>query len=291
MRNLISFIIKNVHWLLFLLLVFISLYMIVNNNAYQRSKYLVVEREVVGNVYNISNKVFSYLGLKKANSNLLEKIAELETRNLYLENYISEYNLQLKELGIRDSMIFHEYDFSCARVVNSNISGLENLITLNKGSSDNVKPDMAVLSSEGVVGIIMSVSENFSVVIPILNSKSQLSCMIKSSGYYGSLAWNGKDSRFVNMIDLPRHAEFEVGDTVVTGFSEVFPQGILIGVVEDSKRQKDDNLNTLNVRLFTDFSNLKEVMIVDYKFKNEQKTIEQEAIKRISRVGSVFNGN
>ena len=295
MQNLINFIIKNVHWLLFLLLVLISTFFIVNTSSFQRSKFLVLQNEVAGRVYNLSSFLISYIGLKSENEKLIERVAVLENQNLSLKNYITENSMleMLKDSSFLEEMEHPEYEYICAQVINNNISGMDNLITLNKGSLSGVKPDMGVISSNGVVGIVMRpVSRNFSRVNPILSSKFKLSSKVKGSNYSGLLSWDGTDPRYAYLMELPRHAEFTIGDTIVTtGYSSVFPEGKLIGVVEDFQKQKNDNFNMLKVKLFADFSTMQNVIVIDYKQRKERLDLEEETKKSISKVGGSLSGN
>ena len=153
-------------------------------------------------------------------------------------------------------------------------------ITVNKGRKDGVEPDMGVVSERGVVGIVSTVSDHFSVVIPLLNPKFKLSCKVLGSSYFGTLSWNGRNARFANLDELPRHVEFEKGDTIVTsGYSAIFPSGIIVGKVVNFEKQHDDNFYSLEVELATDFQALNNVRIIKNYRQAEQKNTEREAKK------------
>lgn len=284
MHNLINFIVKNVHWFLFGLLVVISFFLIVRENGYQRSVYLSSANEISGRVYSLSNVVTSYIGLKTANTDLTERIAELETRVRFLEGYIWEHNDSIGAIPIlRDSVHTLGYVYMKARVVNNVIFlGSGNYITLDKGEKDGIAPDMGVISATGIVGVVNVVSDNFSVVIPVLNPKLRLNCKVKSSNYFGPLLWSGNNPRYAYLEELPRHITFNIGDTIVTsGFSSIFPEGIMVGIISASKKQKDDNYNSLQVELSTDFGSLSEVLVIKNKNQAEQKRVEKEAMKHV----------
>ncbi len=283
MRNLINFIIKNVHWLFFLLLIVISGFLIVNNNEYQRSKYAVVENEIIGQIYSASYNIRSYVGLRDENEKLMACIAKQES-------YIQSLKSQLEEKIEVDTIIpafaldssgYQIYNFIPARVVNNSISKVENLMTLNKGSNDGVKIDMGVLTTDGlvgVVGVVINVSSHFSEVIPVLNPKLRLSCKVKGNNYFGPLVWNDPDIRYANLEQLPRHVEFQIGDTVVTSsYSAIFPEGIPVGTIVGSKKQKNDNFNSLKIKLFTNFGNLNHVLIVKNNKRAEQLELEKKS--------------
>ena len=264
MRDLFNFIAKNVHWLLFLLLLFLSITLLIKNNQFQRSKYLSATREFAGNIYTASNFFQSYMNLKSTNEDLTKKIAELETE-------VFTYRKTLNQ--IHDSAII--YQFIPAQVVNKSASKLENYITLNKGSNDGVEQGMGVVSANGIVGVVMTTSSHFSIVIPVLNPKFRLNCKLKSN-YSSPLVWDGKDAQYASLPEIPRHAVFEIGDTVVTsGYSAIFPPGIPVGSIKSAQRGKDDNYNSLSIKLFADFYTLNEVMVVKNKYQQEQLELQE----------------
>jgi rod shape-determining protein MreC len=169
------------------------------------------------------------------------------------------------------------YRFITAQVVNNQVAMMDNnYITLNKGTLAGVKEDMGVLSPTGIVGVVVSVSPHFSRVIPILNPKYQPSSKIKGTNFFGTLSWDGKDPQYSSLKELPQHAEFNIGDTIVTsGFSTVFPEGVPVGTIENTFKKKGENYNSVKVKLFTNFSALSEVLIVVNALKDEQLDIEK----------------
>jgi rod shape-determining protein MreC len=203
-----------------------------------------------------------------------------------LEEELQEYKLQLENLpsrlqpdavaaGLDESV--HRY--IPARVTHNQISEARNYILLNKGSKHGITEDMGVVSAKGIVGVITHVTPNFSRVIPVLSSGYHPSCMIKNTRFFGPLFWDGKDPRYIHLSRLPNHASYAVGDTVVTsGYSATFPEYILVGVIEDTfNRQQNEEYNSLRVRLFTDFSTLKEVFIIRNPLQEERNQIERGA--------------
>lgn len=279
MRNLVNFILKNVHWLLFFVLTFFSLYLFIHNNEFQRSKYLSVFQEIADRVYLVSNSVESYMNLKTINSGLMERVAVLEKELRDTRQKVEVLSEVAYPVDVRHFADAYpgDYSFLPAQVVNNQISWIgSNYITLNKGSLAGVREDMGVLSPAGIVGIVVRVSPHFSKVISILNPKLQPSCKIKGTNYPGTLSWDGKDSRYSSLKELPQHAKFNIGDTVVTsGFSTIFPEGVLVGTVEDTFKKKGEDYNSLKVKLFTDFSTLSEVLIAVNALKDEQLNIEK----------------
>ena len=251
MRDLLNFLLKYNHWLLFLLLEAASLFLLCNTGPYQHSAALSSANLIAGKVYEVTGSITSYFHLKDANEDLLDRNVWLEQRVLQLESALSGY--------VGDSAVRQAY------------------ITLDQGSAAGVKPDMAVVGAAGVVGIVYRTSPSYSLVLPLLNSKSSISCKIQGSDYFGYLKWEGGDPRYAYLKDLPRHAEFNLGDTVVTsGFSSVFPQGLMVGVVDDMADSNDGLSYLLRIKLATDFGKLGSVRILARRGQEEQKALEQE---------------
>ena len=169
------------------------------------------------------------------------------------------------------------YDIYRADVINNSLTHVDNYITIDKGENDGIRPEMGVINGNGVVGIVYQTSANYSVVIPILNSKSSISCKIKRSDYFGFLKWDGGSSEYATVKDMPRHSLFSLGDTIVTsGHSAVFPGGIPIGTVEDMSDSHDGLSYLLKVKLFTDFGRLNDVRVIAQKGQEEQIELEQK---------------
>lgn len=278
MRNLFNFIIRNSHWLLAALLVAFSFYLVFTQNAYQRSVYLTSANQVTGWFYSLSNDVTSFFHLKKNNQLLLGRNAELEREVLSLKDQIDiltatdSIHVNIPQI---DSLPLPQFDFISSEVVNLSFSGVNNFITINKGSLHGVKPDMGVISAGGgIVGVVSVVSRNRAVVIPVINPKFRLSARLKNSENFGSISWDGVNIREAQLQELPKHEIFREGDTVLTSFSRIFPKNLIIGVVNSEGRSKDDNFKTFNIQLATDFNQLQEVLVIDDAYYEEQKQLE-----------------
>ncbi|HLW10246.1 MAG TPA: rod shape-determining protein MreC [Fermentimonas sp.] len=280
MRNLFNFIIRNSHWMLATLLIAFSFYLVFAHNSYQRSVYLNSSNKVMGWIYNTSNNVTSFVHLKKSNQLLLEQNATLESE-LYLlrstlNDLVSSDSSNVVAFA-NDSIAQSQFSFIPSEVVNMSFSGPNNFITINRGSIDGIKPDMGVISQRGVVGVVSNVSTNFSLVIPIINPLFRLSAKLKNSDNYGSLSWNGKNLNEAQLGELPKHEVYNNGDTVVTSFSRIFPKQLIIGFVSRIGESKDDNFNTFEVELATDFKSLQNVLIISDMYYEEQKALESVA--------------
>ena len=283
MRALFNFLVKHNDWFLFLLLEGISLVLIVRFNNYQSATFFTSAGSMAGSVYSMFMDANRYFHLKTENDGLL-------AQNVALTRELSELKEQLTELRnsetlLNDSLvksIDSGYKFLTANIINNSLNSVNNFITLNKGSDDGVRPEMGVFNSDGIVGVVYLTSKNRSIVIPLLNSKSSISCRVKGSESFCSLSWDGGDTRYSNLIDLPRYAQFEKGDTVVTsGFSSIFPGDLPVGTVERIEDSADGMFYTVRVKLFVDFSRLTSVFIVGNDDYEEQSQLEQEITKKL----------
>lgn len=263
MRNLIEFFTRHSHWLLFLLLEVVSLSLLFHFNSYQGSVWFTSANTVVGKVYEARSEVDSYFGLADINRQLTE-------RNIYLEQQVNQLSSQLKAKNptgdslLRAALPADNYKLIPAKVIDNSISKPDNFITINKGSADGVKKDMGVACGTGVVGIVYIVSSHYSVVLPVLNTKSNISCAIQGRDYFGYLHWNGGPSNLAYVDDIPRHAHFKLYEKVVTsGYSSVFPPGILVGKILHVYNSVDGLSYRLQVQLSTDFARLRDVCVID----------------------------
>lgn len=278
MRNLLNFLIKYNYWFLFLLLEVASFILLFRFNHYQQSVYFTSANGVAGKVYEISGGITSYFHLKTANEDLLDRNMWLEQRLSFLENVLKENGLDSARLYSMERLAPTEYQIFKANVIKNSLNKADNYITLDRGTTEGIRPEMGVVDANGVVGIVYKTSPHYSLVIPLLNSKSSISCKIVGSDYFGYLKWEGGDSRFAYLKDLPRHAEFNLGDTVVTsGYSTVFPEGVMVGTVDDMSDSHDGLSYLLKIKLATDFGKVSNVRVISRNGQDEQKALESRA--------------
>lgn len=271
MNNILQLLKTYSAFLTWLVLTVYSIILLSHNNPYQRSIMLGSANAVVGSLYETSNSVTGYFGLRDINEDLLARTGQLEAENLRLRELLQ---LQEDQLYMLNDTVSH-YRYTMAHVVNNSITQAENYITLDKGSLDGIRPDLGVADQNGVVGIIARVSDHFSVALSILNPKLGLSVMIKNTENFGSLVWDGADPRYALLKDLPRNVKFEKGDTVVTtGYSTSFPHGVPVGRIEEAFDAEDNNFLTLRISLFTDFDRINDVHVIINDMQEEQKNLE-----------------
>ena len=281
MRNLINFLLKYNYWFLFVILEVASFVLLFRFNNYQQSAYFTSANTVVGAVYEVSGGISSYFHLKSVNEDLLDRNMLLEEQINNLEKALKERQLDSIAVKSIRKMPQKDYQLFKARVIKNSLNLADNYITLDKGSSSGIHSEMGVVDGNGIVGIVYETSPSYSVVISVLNSKSNISCKIVGSDYFGYLKWEHGDSRYAYLKDLPRHAEFNLGDTVVTsGFSTVFPEGIMVGTVDDMSNSHDGLSYLLKIKLATDFGKLSDVRVIARNGQQEQKELENKTTKQ-----------
>ncbi len=273
MQQIFNFISRNSYRILFLLLLGISLTLTIQFHAFHRSKVISSANVISGSVYQEINDAKEYLNLRKENDDLALENAML--RSLLFQVKDSSFMSKIDSIkGVKPS------DIVVTKVIKNSYNVYENYLTLNAGEKQGIKPDMGVINSLGIVGIVDDTSENYSTVASILNKKSRINAKIKKSNHFGSLVWDGKSTGFAQLIDLPRLAAIHKGDTVVTGGqSIIFPENINIGTIDKIYVDTLTNYYTLNIRLFNDMTNLGHVYILKSKGKEEITKLETQRKK------------
>lgn len=277
MRNLINFIIDHYHWALFLLLEVIGLTLFFSRDGYQRTSLISSTNSVVGWIYEGKSKVTTFFNLAQANEELTSANVYLNLRVKQLQDELEK--LQDAETPRKDSLNpLAGYKVIPAKVVNNSVHLKDNLLTIDKGTADGVDKDMGVVSGNGVVGIVYMAGIHYSIVIPVLNSHSNISCMIERRRYFGYLHWTGGASNMAYVDDVPRHAHFKLYERMVTsGYSTVFPEGIPVGKIIHVYNSPDGVSYRIQVHLYTDFSTLRDVMVIDNEKVGEQLELIRHA--------------
>ena len=264
MNNLFDFILRYISWFVFLICEIISLVLLFTYNNYQGSIWMSSANVVSGKVYEVNAGVEQYFSLTDINE-------QLTKRNLYLEQRVQDLTSQIAAttgdsalMKLESYQLMKKFSFISAKVVSNSVDKRNNLITIDKGEADGVRKDMGVACGYGVVGIVFMTGRHYSVVMPILNSNSSISCTINKRGYFGYLHWTGGNSRIAFMDEVPRHAHFNLYDKVVTsGYSSVFPPGIEIGKIIHVYNSSDGLSYRCMVELSTNFSKLRDVSVID----------------------------
>lgn len=206
------------------------------------------------------SSINQYLSLKEKNKILLNE-------NVRIKNQLSRYNLK-KDINFVKHNDY--YLFNSARVINNSVFKRNNFLTLNKGSKDGIKIGQGVVIKDGIIGIVKSVSKNYSVVISILNKKTNVSIKFKKNNYVGSLKWNGYNYMKGEVKDVMNHIDISVGDTIVTsGYGTIFPKDIKIGVVSKIKNRDNSGYQKIEVNFLKDLNMIDFVYVVEAKNKLE----------------------
>ncbi len=278
MRNLLDFLTKHSHWILFAVLELISVVLLFQYNSYQGSVWVTSANAMIGKIYEWDSAVESFFSLTKVNESLT-------LRNFYLERQVSQLSrLYAEATGDtvaakrEDMATLNRYRLTPAKVIGSTLDRDDNLITIDKGRADGIAADMGVACGLGVVGVVYMTSEHYSIVLPVLNVRSRISCTIRKRGYFGYLRWSGGDPTIAYVEDIPRHAHFKLGDWVETnGYSSIFPQGVPVGKILQVYNSRDGLSYRLKIQLATDFGRLRDVYVITDRTIAERSRLMEAA--------------
>lgn len=274
MQQIFNFIIKNSTRLLFLLLLITSLVLTIQSHSYHRSQMVNSANAVTGSVYEEVNEVKTYFNLRGENDKLAKE-------NAYLRKLLFNKKDSTSALPKDSVKGYDKLDVIQSKVINNSYNKIENYLTINSGAIKGIKPDMGVVSSEGIVGVVEKVSPRYATVISVLNIKSKINAKVKRTNHFGSLIWKAKNAGYAQLIEIPRLASVKKGDTIVTGGrSTIFPENIPVGIIDKIYMDTETNYYTLDVRLFTDMTNLNHVYIINNKEAVEINKLEAETIKK-----------
>ena len=254
MQTLLKILMRYSNFLVFIALEVAAFLLIHLNNASPRSSMLSTANEVVAWQHEVLSEITGYFSLRSQNEQLAAENTALRNQLCAMDSAENGYTLH----------------YMSAKVVQMTTNELHNYLTINRGSKDGIMRGQGVRNADGVVGIVRTVGYNYSVVLPIINTYTHLSCRFAKNDYAGTLQWDGQDSRFAQLADIAAHMVVNPGDTIVTsGLSPVFPEGIPVGVVENSMLKEGASYHTVRVRLFTNFKRLKYVEVVQNQHLKE----------------------
>jgi rod shape-determining protein MreC len=254
----------------FLLLELFCSWLIIENNQYQGAQYFNSSNSFVASVNGFSKNLNDYFFLREVNRVLAEENTALRKQ---LEQQIQL--AQLPDSTSVDSAVVNRFDFVSAKVVNNSVDRSTNFLTINIGKSSGIEPGMAVISPEGAIGKVKIVSQHFSVVISLLNIDLMVSGRMKRTGYFGTIKWDASSSDYTNFEFIPRHVKPVVGDSIITsGYSGVFPEGILIGTIAEVNLKQESPFYDLRVKLAQDFRKLSYVSVVKSNLLHELDSLE-----------------
>ncbi len=269
MQRIVNFILHYRDAFLYVLLLVFCLVLTIRSHSYHQSKFFNSSKSITGGVLSIKTGINDYFGLSEEN----ERLAEENTRLRFLL-----FNSGKTDIATKEEPLFEVIH---ARVVKNMYASPRNYITINKGGTDSVEQDMGVITPFGILGIVENTSKNYATVQSILNTKSNINAKIKNTNYFGSLKWDAKDYKVVQLVDIPRSATITVGDTISTGaMSSIFPEDIPIGVIKKYDLNQNQSSYDIEIDLFNDMANIKNVYVIRSKDRKEilelQKKTENE---------------
>lgn len=275
MKNLIHFIMRYSTWFVFAFYVILSFILLFTGNNYQRSVYLTSANLVTGSVYKGSAQVTGYFHLRRINEDLQANNALLQNEVLNLKNQLAQYKV-LSSDSLLPMKFSDRFGYVSAAVINNNTGHPKNFFTIDKGALDGLKSGMGVVDHNGIAGIVNVTGPHMSRVISLLNETQHFSVKLKDTEFIGSMCWKGGDPTIGYVEEMPRHAKFNIGDTIVTsGYSTTFPEGIPVGTVLSRVKSGDDSFFTFKVKLATDFRSLSTVRVIKDIYKSEIDSLAQ----------------
>lgn len=245
----------------------VSLGFTIQSHSYHQSSFFNSSSWLSGNIYQASYGVTSYFDLNKENKNLVEE-----------NNRLRQLLFNKKDtLSITLDSIQMTYTITSGQVIKNSFANQRNYITINKGKKDSVKPDMGVITSQGILGIVENVSNRNATVQSILNERSNINAKLNNTNHFGSLVWNAKTYTTVQLVDIPRLVSLVIGDTIVTGgMSSIFPENIPIGTIKKFDLNDSKSFWNIEVALFNDMTNIKNIYIVNNENRKEIIKLQEE---------------
>ncbi len=270
MRNLINFLLRYNNFLIFIILEVVAFILIGTTHEYHKSIIWSSANRVVAGSNHLKTSIVEYLQLKEENMLLAEENALLKSQLTELQNNHEIAN----EIDSQYIYSHLDWDYIPAKVIDISTNKQHNYLILNKGRRDGIQADMGVIAREGIVGIVSTVSDKYSLVIPLIHTKISISCRLRTNGQIGGTSWNGRDYRNINLTHIARHITLNEGDTVVTsGLTPVFPEGLMIGVVEEAILKPSNDYYHATIKLNTDYRQVKYVQVLHNINKEELETI------------------
>lgn len=277
MQRLLHFFYEYRAFFTFLILQVLCVWMIVQNNQYQGAQFFNTSNRLAAGISGTTQDVRNYFALRRIND-------ELSVENKWLRQKLEQreqaiHYLDLKQDSAFDTDIVERFEFVNAKVVNNSTARFKNFITINRGANEGVEPGMAVINGNLAVGKVKTVSEHYAVIISLLNIDEQSSVLIKRTGHFGTVQWDGTDPRFIDLKYIPRHVVPVIGDSIVTSdFNAVFPHNVLVGIIRQTRLTESDQFHEINVELAQDFGRLAYVQVVKSRLRAEKDSLEQITI-------------
>jgi rod shape-determining protein MreC len=279
MRQLFELIYNYRAFFTFIIFEVLCIWLIVGNSKMHNAAFFNTSNRLISSTFRMKNGVYQYFNLTSVNMELarenafLREMIEKEQKRLRLSD---QSIVSLDTLNINPSDTTLQFEYIPARVINNSFRFTNNFITVDKGRINDIKPEMGVISSKGIVGQVKVVSGNYSTIFSLLHSEMFVSSMIERLGVYCTAKWQGNDPSIANLLYVPRHVDVKTGDKIVTsGYNSVFPPGIPVGIVENVEIEPNETFYDIEIRLANDFSRISHVYLISNKFKFEKDSLER----------------
>ncbi len=274
MRNVLALLWRNNFTIAFLLLQFVSITLLVRFNSFQNSSFLSASNEISGRLFESFTNFTGYLSLGDVNRELAEENAKLKSKTSD-----AFYSLNPNVTYFNDEAYLKQYEFVTAYVINNSVNKRNNYLLINRGAEHKLRPEMGVIAPNGTVGIIRSVSKNYSLVQSLLHSGTTVSALHNASGYFGLVTWEGGKPDFAQLSDIPSHVDVTIGDTIsCRGSSTYFPRTNPIGTVIEVEASGDQGFHEIKIQLNCDMRSISYVYVVRNILKMEQLQLESDTL-------------
>lgn len=282
MRNIFLFLRIYFNFIFFLFLMGISLYLLFTYNRYHHALYSEVASEVTGKISTQYNNISYYFYLKKTNDSLVranEMLYNKLREDFEMPDTVNR--VVVDSLQLDSLKIYRKYLYRRAKIVRNSVAQPNNYIIIHRGRNQGIQRDMGVIGPNGAIaGTVLEVSDNFSVIMSLLHSQSNISARLKKGGETGTIVWNGRDPRILLLKDISKSARISAGDTVISsGFSYRFPQGMLLGFVKDILKEPGSSTYTAQVYSAVNFETLQFAYVIE----NLQKAEPDELLKKVKK--------
>jgi rod shape-determining protein MreC len=268
MQQILKFFIQFKVGILFLVLFSMSIGLTIQSHSYHNSKWVSSTSYVSSFFFEIKYGITSYFNLKEENEALLKQNTTLQQMFILGKDTIDN------QINKSDTT----YKFVAGHIISNSYAKKDNFVLIDKGKNDGVFEGYGVSIPNGILGIVEKSTGNYARVISILNTNLSINAKLKNKNQFGSLQWDSQDYYSMNLNDLPRSADFKIGDTVVTGSnSMIFPEGLPIGTIKEFELNDNSGYFNIKVNLFADMTNLNQAYIIlPKKIKEAKQLLNQD---------------
>jgi rod shape-determining protein MreC len=283
MYHIIDFLRKYYYIIVFVVLEIISFWALFRFNNFQGSVWLTSANSTVANINRTYFDIKTYWNLGEVNQKLTSENLRLQQEAHALREALLDTKVQQTFVDSITRTAISGYQYISAKVIVNSDGKKNNFMVIDRGAKDGVEKDMGVVCGAGVVGTVFMTSDKYSLVTPIINNMSSISCRTRDERYLGSMQWDGSDPRFAYLDEIPRYAKIKKGGIIETsGYSFVFPPGLYVGKINSVGDSPDGQSFRLKVELGTDFLTIRDVNIITTPYKAEIDTLQHRAAREIS---------